>query len=212
MYDAINQKAFGGSLPRIVPKINNRLKRAAAYAKVQLSKDRKTTIGTPTIEISGYYEFNDEELYGIIAHEMIHVWCYVNGIIDEVHGPRFQTKAREVGTKLGITVPKSHDAPKIKPKSKKVAVICWITSDRKMYASFFEPKHPNITKILEMYAVEVMKGSKLQVVETFYLIDNLFYTHKIKISNNFLKPDFFNITNDTDLTREIRNSKKIVRL
>lgn len=94
-YDAINLKVFGGELPRIPIKVANTKKNGydatfTVMEKVYVSftdgREREMTGPLrPSIVIglhNAYFDDYDKSLYPIelMAHEMIHLSCYLQGI------------------------------------------------------------------------------------------------------------------------------------
>jgi hypothetical protein len=75
----------------------------------------------------------------MLLHEMIHAWLFSKGV-DAGHGPDFKTKAAEVGSKFGATIPLVHDVDvatsSINSPPKLVGVLVWGPASRRAFTLF----------------------------------------------------------------------------
>ncbi len=107
MFDMINTKAFGNQLDKIKLKWFNSKKTGGVF-QMTTKGNGKILISTDAIKISKTFNFKPDKVMSILAHEMIHYWLVVNGVMKTsdggVHGKEFQDKKREVSKRLGIDI------------------------------------------------------------------------------------------------------------
>lgn len=61
------------------------------------------------IEISTNYPMTQEQFDGILAHEMVHVWCAIQGYLSAGHDVIFKRKLEEVQAKAPFKIPVKED-------------------------------------------------------------------------------------------------------
>jgi len=107
-FDEINSKVFNGELPK-VPILLRPLRTSTGYASA--TRNRMTGKVTPDkIVISNYFKRNEDEMKGILAHEMIHLFHFTEGLFlsnKSSHGIHFDAKAKHAEKILGIKIPKT---------------------------------------------------------------------------------------------------------
>lgn len=119
-YDHYNALLFDNKLP-IIPLAFKKLKNVGGHVVVRYRVDtpmprrmmryaKKTMIpGSMHMEISTMYQREPQALDAILIHEMIHVYFYSIGDLDENHGDPFIKMARELSQKVGFTIPLKDD-------------------------------------------------------------------------------------------------------
>jgi len=116
MYQDFNNRYFGGELPGVqVTEKKSKNILGAAEARVQYRDGRKASKVPPEwvtvtgVWISNSYNMTPEQVEKIMLHEMVHVWCYSQGIIktlgDASHGREFKTKRDEIASASGLDIP-----------------------------------------------------------------------------------------------------------
>ena len=122
-YDKFNMKLFSNELPssdELGWKVSKKLKKATALTKAKYSGMKLISMA---IEFSDRLALPDEEINKILIHEMIHVY-FLRTKDNENHGPRFKKMAVELGSKVGLVIPITHDTsdfginPDIKSKER----------------------------------------------------------------------------------------------
>lgn len=183
MYNNINRIAFDNELPPIKPKVSSRLTRATGLASAKVRNG--VLIGSPEIKISDKYVMDDDEVEVILAHEMIHVWFFMQGDFKESHGVKFKAKAREVGQKLRKEIPLTHDAAnlEIARGPKDVYVILYIENPSKMYITFYNAKSFIKNHLYAIAAIQTIKprSSKLKDAEIRYMRAKTMLAHKYPV-------------------------------
>lgn len=121
LYHTFNKSYFDGALPNIeVTEKKSKNVLGAAEATVRYRNGRKTNrvppedIETKGIWISNTYTMTPEQVEKILLHEMIHVWCYSQGIVrtigDPGHGMEFEKMRKQVSAASGYDVPKKESS------------------------------------------------------------------------------------------------------
>jgi tRNA-specific adenosine deaminase 1 len=104
-YDKFNRQYFNNELPRITLKWG-RSKRWGGLASGR--RGPSGDILPVKITISDFLSMDEERFLGIMLHEMIHIWQWVNGHADH-HGAFFKAKRQELSGKAPFTIPVSED-------------------------------------------------------------------------------------------------------
>lgn len=116
MYASFNSRYFGGELPGVhISEKRSKNILGAAEATVQYRNGRKEPKVPPEwvtvtgIWLSNSYNMTPEVIEKIMLHEMIHVWCYSQGIIrtfgDPSHGLEFKKKRDAIAKASGLDIP-----------------------------------------------------------------------------------------------------------
>lgn len=102
LYNRINEDGFQGSLksdPRLsIGHSSTNMGLFIEWGKGKINE----------IVITDFYDFEEEVLISVLAHEMCHQWCYDNGY-SEIHGKHWKAKAKEVGERLGVEIERTID-------------------------------------------------------------------------------------------------------
>lgn len=118
-FSHFNNLLFDGKLPDIPLKWSNR--RTGVMGGVcRATVDTKThKVDVKEIEISSLWREagTEEEIDGLLIHEMIHAWCFLNISYTVLriaggHGTFFMTKREECQSKTPIPIPVSEELPK----------------------------------------------------------------------------------------------------
>lgn len=135
-YDEFNRKLFGGELPgppMVTFKTNRRTrsfgrtvgKFSKGIAKPRVSnyyldsyKDLESLklLSFIEVQISTFFNMEPAHFDGILAHEMVHVWCFANGYIWGNHGAVFMEKLKKIQGKADFKIPTKDDIDDL-PKS-----------------------------------------------------------------------------------------------
>jgi hypothetical protein len=113
-YDHFNSLLFDGQLPDI-PVEYAKLKNVGgqALAKVRGPRMRyaKRTLipGSLRIQMSTFYQRDQQSQDAMLIHEMIHVHFISIGDFEESHGYKFVRMCRELGQKVGFDIPLTDD-------------------------------------------------------------------------------------------------------
>jgi hypothetical protein len=108
-FDTFNKRYFKGELTRISMGWNNR-KNIGGSVTSRLNK--KTDFYDPEkLMLSKFFEKNEEQLDGILAHEMVHVWQgqMTNKGDGVQHDSVFKKKLSEINSKTPFDVPISEE-------------------------------------------------------------------------------------------------------
>jgi len=126
IYDQFNAAYFNNELPQeLTVRWSPGMKRALGVARCQygpreawgktpfqdkmirdeVKQDRWIT--PSQIAITTLYDFTEEELNGILLHEMIHILFFAKGDPWEDHGPNFMAERERVEKESGIFVPEA---------------------------------------------------------------------------------------------------------
>ena len=102
LYDQFNKEYFYNELPKIPIKLSSRTKQSGGW--VDGKRQHDGTIIPISMTISSFFKrTNEDEVKGIILHEMIHVWQYINGLAG--HGMDFLNKLKELQKKVKFIIP-----------------------------------------------------------------------------------------------------------
>ena len=79
----------------------------------------------PLVEISAYYDWNEEDLKNVIVHEMIHYYLAYKHIDNQLtHGEAFNKMANEFNEKYNLKITEKVDCSKFK-KAKNAPKLSW---------------------------------------------------------------------------------------
>ena len=214
MYDYINQKAFNNSLPQNTQiTISTKIKKALGVAKAKALGGH--LVGAPEIVISDLYAMQEDLMLGVLAHEMVHVFFYVNGNFSENHGADFIKKATEVGRLLGRNVPLSNDIKSLEvARTEKMTAALVIIHDQK-HAIFLNQSAAKDLARIEQSLIGSSLKSKRYVwygkIKEFQLligksnIPNEYYPQRL--DEAIMKPKFFALQPNTPLSQEVAKLK-----
>lgn len=110
-YTQFNRKYFGGSLGDY-PIQWKTLKNMGAKVEIRGVRNKPSTFEVQRIVFSDFTEFeSEEEILGILLHEMIHVEFAENGTRDigGMHGVIFNSRRKELEKLSGIEIPKEEE-------------------------------------------------------------------------------------------------------
>jgi hypothetical protein len=116
LYDDFNRTLFSGELPDVPIAFGKTPKGAAGVTNSRATRKagmpvwmRATVPGSISVTINPY-TYEQDVLKGIVAHEMVHVWCmHTNRHERDAHGPAFQAKVGEIQRKASFTIPIKHN-------------------------------------------------------------------------------------------------------
>lgn len=123
-YDLFNRKYFGGELPEIpvsfapLKSVGGKVVAKIVYdgpkpTPMQIRRGMKkyanARITGMALQLSSLHVRSADDLDGILMHEMIHVYFFHIGALDEQHGARFLRKLRELKITSGIDIPLRDD-------------------------------------------------------------------------------------------------------
>ena len=116
LYSDFNRKYFENKLPT-VPVIIKKLKRAGGVTQVTSKRIGGVTVLSTMkinyVAISSFLETTKERLYGIMAHEMCHVWVHmVDNVFNDVggqHGYHFKKILNTIQKRTKFNVPMTDD-------------------------------------------------------------------------------------------------------
>jgi len=118
LYRELNTKLFDGGLPDIPITFGKPpQKNQTAVTLYSTIRPRgpggtlftRTVPGSIRVVISPH-TYEHDVLVGLVAHEMVHVWCAHNNSHErDMHGVWFMSKLREVQRKAGFTIPLTHN-------------------------------------------------------------------------------------------------------
>ena len=119
LYRELNQHLFNGELENVPVAFGKSPKGSAGITRSRAQVLRgvprwaggmKTIPGSITVTINAY-DYEEEVLRGILAHEMVHVWTAQNNKHDtNQHGMYFLSKLREIQAKAPFKIPVSHES------------------------------------------------------------------------------------------------------
>ena len=215
MYVEINRIAFDNELPYIQPKVSKRLKRSTGITVATIRG--KELVSPIEVKISDKYILDDQTITMILAHEMIHVYFMHIGDFDESHGYKFKAKAAEVGRKLGIEIPLTHDTANLKlnREPEKAAMILITFSNNKSLGSFLNYKSYLKNSRTVIALIKVLASTKVfrDTVERVELyVGSSSFAEKFpkqRVPGTLRKvPNFYNLK-DEEVKDIIKNSKNI---
>jgi hypothetical protein len=100
-YDKINQFAFDGKLEPVPLQWNMSKNRMGSVYAIRNSNNKQINI--TKLELSRYYDLEYKEYRNILAHEMIHVYLFQQGVWKDIgniaHGVYFKKKMDELNSK-----------------------------------------------------------------------------------------------------------------
>ena len=109
-YKKWNDKLFNGELPDIPMKFftSKKVGGRVTYKAISGPRNTYSDISDMKMDISNSLELTLNEFYGILIHEMIHVYFAIKKL-NVGHTHEFIKKAKELSTKSGINVPLTND-------------------------------------------------------------------------------------------------------
>lgn len=105
-FKTLNQLLFNNKLP--IPKFNitNDTKNLGFFSYTNVNN----TVTQPHISISAAYDYNDNDLDSVLAHEMIHYYLALKGIdMQGTHGTDWQYLANQFNTQYGLNISEKID-------------------------------------------------------------------------------------------------------
>lgn len=209
MYDQINRRAFNNELPKIAPKISTRLKRATGTATAQALGGK--LVGIPKISISNLYELDNKALTMVLAHEMIHVYFYMQNDFKENHGYRFKAQAMRVGSILGMTIPITHDTTNLKIQRKtKADILVMRTNDKLLVMLLKLNTIKSISDALELQNYIKTRG-RYDIIEAWVVSGEFALEGSLSFTKTASRPNIYDIHRNDKLKQEIF-SKKVVKV
>lgn len=133
LYADYNTKYFGGKLPSGIEISEKSIKGSYAIASASVVRkkyERIRNIEPSNVQVKGiyfsnYYKLTEEQMKGILLHEMIHIYLFSNGVIKTTggpsgHGREFEEVRSKISSASGIKIPISEDVTgvEIVPKGK----------------------------------------------------------------------------------------------
>lgn len=98
LYDKFNKLYFDNELPKIKIQMNSRSKSMARTAGMQTG----SKIVPEMMEFSSLFNLTADQLYGIMLHEMIHVYLFLRG--KKGHDVYFKIKLSELQSKVNFKI------------------------------------------------------------------------------------------------------------
>lgn len=131
-FNEYNTLYFNDSLPTPSFRIINSYRNCGKFRFIEIPSRKK--INHERIEISGYYDWTEEQLRDVIIHEMIHFYVIRNHMEDEKdsHGGEFMKIANELNEKYGMNISKKTDITTLKRK-KGSPILSWIWANTFYY-------------------------------------------------------------------------------
>ena len=105
-FNEFNGQVFNNQLPTVKMTITN-----TRSTLGQFYWGRGRGIG---IKISAYYDAPVDDLRNTVLHEMCHLYCYMQGWINEGHGSRWKRVAAYATKKTGLEITRCHDISEYK--------------------------------------------------------------------------------------------------
>lgn len=181
LYKELNRKYFDNELPEVKTKWSNSTRTSGKVRMLYWRQQNRIEI--KHLEISKHTEMTQDRLYGLMIHEMIHVYvAAVLGVAettggDKSHGLEFEFKRRELQRVTPFEIPLTEDATesivsshvKIKPV---VAIIRGSNSIFAITEAAFEKNMEKITSMFRLgYPYEILLSdsnvlTKIPVVRT----------------------------------------------
>lgn len=156
MYDTFNGLYFNNELPKDLSVSWYKSKTLGGEVSVlvkKISKYKKEVVKVNHLKISNVMERSKKDLVAILLHEMVHVWVAVNNIHENMHGPAFEEKRKDIEKVSGISIPKTEAigaiglSDKLKQKTKDVIVVVYVNKKMQSYVQLYSDKS-NIQDIL----------------------------------------------------------------
>lgn len=105
-YKTLNQILFNNKLPIPRFKITNDTKNVGYFTYTNVNNK----VVEPYIYVSAAYDYNDNDLDSVLAHEMIHFYLAYNQIdMQGTHGPDWQHLANQFNTQYGLNITENID-------------------------------------------------------------------------------------------------------
>jgi hypothetical protein len=126
LYGELNVKLFSGELPKNINISFGKLKKGVVGTCTAAKIGRNTYVpGSAKITVSPR-SFAEDSLKGVVAHEMVHLWVFMQNDFQTNHDGPFLTKLNEIRKKASFPINVSHTSSEEELESipeKKVAII-----------------------------------------------------------------------------------------
>lgn len=99
-FDEFNEKVFRNTLPSVPFKFKN------TYKELGQFHWNGTKLG---IDISTYYDADEDAFRNTLLHEMCHLYCHTRGWVKEGHGRRWKEVARYARSVTGLDITRCTD-------------------------------------------------------------------------------------------------------
>jgi predicted SprT family Zn-dependent metalloprotease len=107
-FDECNERYFNDELPSLFLGTFSKKRPFAKFTFLIKKKNGKKELVYKKISVSNYYDFTEEELTDILAHEMIHYYIAYNGLKDnKEHGKIFLSIANRLNDEFGLHIEKT---------------------------------------------------------------------------------------------------------
>ena len=113
IFDELNKMFFDNSLPPIPLKYAS-LTGSTGIFEFRYKREGYKYVDTEIvgIKINKKYILDEQTIKNVLCHEMIHYWCYQQGLFKEGHGFRFRDKMNEINSKnKGVVVSLTDEIP-----------------------------------------------------------------------------------------------------
>ena len=118
-----NKEYFNNELPPLIFELMKSYKLCGQFSYRKM--DNKGRMKSPKIEISCYYDWNEEDLKNVLVHEMIHYYLAYKHIDEKLtHGDDFKKTAEQFNKKYNLNITEKIDCNKFK-KAKNAPLISW---------------------------------------------------------------------------------------
>lgn len=214
-FNELNHRLFNNALPSIPISWKTLPKRILAHAVASTLKTSlagKTLIpNTLRIYVSPR-KFDDIKLKGIIAHEMIHVFLYLQDDFKTNHDGAFEAKRKELERLAGFPIPRDHqaDESEFEPSEyKDVGIILMKSENGYSMGLVNASKVDSISKELAAnYQSHIKNGFSPKLLQVQLMVGKTFKEKIFKISRNVIANKVYSTVTFYKVTDEdVRNIK-----
>lgn len=225
LFDEFNRTLFQNSLPKITIKWVSMKNKIGSFS-FTIKKERGliTPLKAKFIKISKTFDLPLDRLKGIVAHEMIHYWVFLNGLetlraVDSPHGLEFQNKKKQIQKLVKFKILDTENVEDLdltvsaKKKTKELNIILLKTT-RGYFIQLYTPSvfSKAANNIIRIYSNLVNSG-KYSVVYIALMHTNLGQAYKIvrKIGRRYTSEKISDVMAE-QLIKDIKNLRKFVEL
>jgi hypothetical protein len=227
LFNFLNNKYFGGSLPKIPIKWNGKLKNAIGRAHVKykgtafkhpfakyleeipVQEKIELDYSSLKIDISSKVDLSLKDLQAVMIHEMVHVELYLKKKIGGHHdSPEFQNRIKKLSGESGLNIPLRESdfkaSPKLEAKEGYVLLV-WYGRNEVGASSYTENF---IKKNWLVFAQKITRitgySSKINRVEAYKVKHTIF--SEVKAKRSLSSMEWRPI--DETVAKEIQRGKK----
>lgn len=108
-YARFNKSLFGGKLPEVPVQFGSLVGKAGVFQGNWIPQQKQIVDGSASITIENRYRNDDQQVLGILLHEMVHAYFYFARQFYVDHGQPFKTMLTKLAAQAGLPAPMTED-------------------------------------------------------------------------------------------------------